>query len=118
MSSVRRAPLNLAELVPALPAVTLPNGIEVQMAPLTARGYELFLAIQRAMGGEGDIDFAFVEKLDEVLAIVLPTATPDDLASLGVRHDLKLAVILSAAGAVDSALDAIKNETAGSEGNG
>ena len=117
MSTVRRVPLNLAELVPELPPVILPNKKEVSMSPLTARGYELFLAVQRAMRGEEDIGMAFVEKVDELLAIVLPTATPDDLASFGVRHDLKLGVILAAAGAVDEALGAIKNETASSEGN-
>lgn len=118
MSAVRRAPLNLAELVPALPPVILPNRKEVEMSPLTARGYELFLAVQRGIRGEEDMGMEFVAKVDELLAIVLPTATKDDLASFGVRHDLKLGVILAAAGAVDDALEAIKNETAGSEGNG
>lgn len=118
MSAVRRAPLNLAELVPPLPQVTLPNGKEYQIAPLTARGYELFLAVQRAMHGEEDIGFEFVAKVDELLAIVIPAATPDDLASFGVRHDLKLAVIMTASGAVDNVLEAIKDETVSSEGNG
>lgn len=118
MSSVRRAPLNLAELVPALPPVILPNHKEVKMSPLTARGYELFLSVQRALRGEEGMDESFVEMVDELLAIVLPTASRDDLASFGVRHDLKLGVILAAAGAVDDALTAMKQETAGSEGNG
>lgn len=88
------------------------------MAPFTARGYELFLSVQRAMNGEEDMGFDFIGKIDELLAIVLPSSTPDDRASFGIRHDLKLAVILAASGAVDEALSAIKDETAGSEGNG
>jgi hypothetical protein len=124
MTGTRRGPLKLADLVPALPMVELLNGKEIQLVPLTARGYELFLSIQEAMRGvemglDTDDAVDMVKKIDEVLGIVLPTATPDDLASFGVRTDIKLGVIMSAAGAVDEVLSSLRAETnTDSSGNG
>lgn len=116
MTGTRRGPLRLADLVPALPMVELLNGKEIQLAPLTARGYELFLSIQETMRGaemglDTDDALDMVKKIDEVLGSVLPTATPDDLASFGVRTDMKLSVIMSAAGAVDEVLASLGQET-------
>jgi hypothetical protein len=118
----RPAPLNLAALAPALPPVILPNGREVAVRPMTARAYELYreltgytAAFQR---GEDVDEGAYLDLVDECLALVLPDATPDDLASLGVRIEFKMAPILMAAGRVDEVMRAMAAQDAGTEGNG
>jgi hypothetical protein len=103
--------MNLASLLPALPPVIIPNGTTHQIMPLTARGYELFKEVRQyqaaANNGELVDDSAYLDIVDELLALVLPTATPDDLASFGFRIEIKLGPILAAAGRVDDVLNAI-----------
>jgi hypothetical protein len=111
--------LNLAALVPTLPSVIIPNGKELQLRPLTAEGYELYrqmrqLTAQVQNGGEVDED-AYVNVIDRLLGVVLPDATDDDLASFGVRYELKMAPILAAAGRVDEVVSALAS--AAPEGN-
>jgi hypothetical protein len=124
--SARSGKINLALMVPALPVVGLPNGKEVQLVALTAEGYELYREIQAIIREEQDAieageepatDVAgFHDMLDRCLAIVLPTATRDDLASLGVRVQVKLAPLMAAAGQVDTVLEALA--ALDPEGNG
>lgn len=59
----------------------------------------------------------FTVVIDELLALVLPDATPDDLASLGDRYELKMAPILAAAGRVDEVLASFSAKEE-AEGNG
>jgi hypothetical protein len=113
--------LNLANLMPALPPVKLPNGTVHQIVPLSAHMYEQFKeirAMQKAIEAGEDIDDAiYVDAVDVLLQAVLPTATPDDLASFGFRVEIKLAPILAAAGRVDDVLYALEAATAGNGGN-
>lgn len=115
----RPAPLNLAALAPALPSVILPNGREIAVRPMTARAYELYremsgytAAFQK---GEDVDETLYLDLVDECLALVMPDATPDDLASLGVRVEFKMAPILMAAGRVDEVMRAMaaQEETVG-----
>ncbi len=119
--------LNLAVLVPALPVVTLPNGKAHQLVPLTARGYELVREAQamvqdeRADMEEGRAPTTDVEHfhtvLDEAVAWLLPSATPDDRASLGLRADMKMAICLTAAGQIDEVVATLNEQDEGTEGN-
>lgn len=114
--------LNLASLVPPLPPVTLPNGKEVQIVHLSAKGYEMYREMQTMIldlqaGFEID-ETHHINLIDNLLALVLPDATPDDLASLGARVELKMAPILVAAGRVDEVLEALEANSGGSQGNG
>lgn len=118
----RRAPLNLAALVPELPAVILPNGKEVQMVPFTAEAYEKFRLVQNMtralMDGENISEMDYYDLLDELVKLVLPAATPDDLASLGARMELKMSIVTAASGKVDEVLEALSAATGKPEGNG
>lgn len=117
----RSKALNLASLVPPLPLVTLPNGKEVQLRHLSAKGYELYREMQSLITDvqqERPVDEQlFTVVIDELLALVLPDATPDDLASLGDRYELKMAPILAAAGRVDEVLASFSAKEE-AEGNG
>lgn len=117
----RRAPLNLAALVPELPAVILPNGKEVQMVPFTAEAYEKFRLVQQLtrelMQGETIDEEEYFDLIDSVVKAVLPSATPDDIASLGARVELKMSVITAASGKVDEVLQALDDVRPKSEGN-
>lgn len=119
--SLRPTPLNLAALVPTLPPVILPNGKEVQLKALTAEGYELYrqmrLMTQQVQHGEAVDEEAYIATIDRLLAAVLPDADADDLASFGVRYELKMAPILAAAGRVDEVLTALSS-AGNTEGNG
>ncbi len=114
MSAVKGkpAPLNLAALVAPLPNVVLPNGVEVAMKPLSADGYERFRRVQQALRDvqQGEpIDEGQTEAdIDACLSLVLPTATAEDLASFGLRIELKLAVLTAASGRVDVVLREIE----------
>jgi len=112
--------MNLASLMPALPPVIIPNGSTHQMVPLTARGYELFKELRQyqdaSNNGERVDELAYLDVVDELLALVLPTASPDDLASFGFRMELKLGPILAAAGRVDDVLNAIAEAEADPNG--
>lgn len=118
---LRRAPLNLAALVPELPAVILPNGKEVQMVPFTAEAYEKFRFIQQMtkliMDGEAVDEEEYYDLLDSVVQLVLPSASADDLASLGARMELKMSIVTAASGKVDEVLKALNDVTQKSEGN-
>lgn len=120
--SRRLAPLNLAAMIPALPEVILPNGKTVQLAPLTAESYKKFVQIQNEMrdameDGASTVDEGiFSSTVDDIFAAVLPGATPDDLASVGVRLEIKLSVIFAAAGAVDATLQRLEEVTPVPEG--
>lgn len=120
--SLRPAPLNLAALVPTLPTVILPNGKEVQLKALTAEGYELYrqmrILTQQVQHGEAVDEEAYIATIDRLLAAVLPDADADDLASFGVRYELKMAPILAAAGRVDEVLTALSSAAGEAEGNG
>lgn len=120
--SLRPAPLNLAALVPTLPSVILPNQKEVQLHALTAEGYELYRQMrgltQQVQNGEDVDEDAYMGVIDRLLALVLPDATPDDLASFGVRFELKMAPILAAAGRVDEVIATLNAAEKASEGNG
>lgn len=118
----RSAPLNLAALVPALPAVVLPNGVERQLHPLSAQAYEMYRQLSsmttQFQAGESVNEDDYMDLIDAILARVLPDATPDDLASFGVRVELKMAPILAAAGRVDEvvrAMQALETSAAGNE---
>jgi hypothetical protein len=112
--------LNLALLMPALPPVILPSGTTHQIMPLTARGYEMFKTLremQRQYEQTNVLDEAvYLQVIDDLLALVLPTATPDDLASLGFRVEVKLAPILAAAGRVDDVLLALEESESAPNG--
>jgi hypothetical protein len=114
--------LNLTTLMPALPPVKLPNGSVHQIVPLTAESYEMFKTLrsfQKAVEAGEDVDEdVYLDMVDAVLAKVLPTATPDDLASFGFRVEVKLAPILAAAGRIDDVLVALSEVQRASEGNG
>jgi hypothetical protein len=116
------APLNLAALVAPLPEVILPNGRTVPMAHLSADGFERFRGIQQMMraadAGEPVDDAHADAEIDACLALALPTATRDDLASFGLRVELKLAVLAAAAGRVDTVLHAVAQAQAAIAGNG
>lgn len=118
----RRAPLNLAALVPELPAVILPNGKEVQMVPFTAEAYEKFRFVQQLtrelIAGDEVDEEEYYDLIDMVVKAVLPSATPDDLASLGARVELKMSIITAASGKVDEVLKALDDARPKSEGNG
>jgi hypothetical protein len=86
---------------------------------MTARAYELYremsgytAAFQK---GEDVDETLYLDLVDECLALVMPDATPDDLASLGVRVEFKMAPILMAAGRVDEVMRAMaaQEETVG-----
>lgn len=119
--SLKPKTLNLALLVPQLPMVRFPSGVEHQLMPLTAESYELWLEVQQLVRSSEEnepIDVSYFHALlDLLLAKVLPTASKDDLASLGTRTEVKLAPCMAAAGQIDSvmaALDALEgNVSAG-----
>lgn len=111
MSSSRRAALNLAAIVPDLPDVVLPNGKTTRMVSFTAHSYEQYRYIQlltrRQMEGEEIDNEEYMDCVDDVLQAVLPDATRDDLAAFGARLDLKLMVLMAAAGSVEETINAI-----------
>lgn len=114
-------PINLAKLVAPLPELILPNGATVAMRPLSADGFERFRRVQQAlrdaMAGR-DIDDTEIEAdIDACLALVLPDATREDLASFGLRTELKLTVLTAAAGRVDAVLHAVAQAVDTVEGN-
>jgi hypothetical protein len=114
------APLNLAALVAPLPPVTLPNGtthalvFTAQAAELWKKIRHVFAALQR---GESIDEFGAEDDIDACLAAVIPTATPDDLASFGTRFGVKLATIGAAAGRVDEVMQLLEAANA-NKGNG
>lgn len=118
---MRPKSLNLASLVPPLPPVTLPNGKEVQIAHLSAKGYEMYREMQTMIldlqAGRDINEDAYITLIDNLLAIVLPDASPDDLASIGARVELKMAPILAAAGRVDEVLEALESAAGALKGN-
>lgn len=105
------APLNLAALVAPLPPVILPNGAEHKLV-YTAAVAEVYKRIRRmqAEAERGDpVDDELAEDLiDQCIALAMPSASPDDLASLGVRIEVKLTILAAAAGAVDEVMHALE----------
>lgn len=119
--ATRRGPLNLAELVPELPEVVLPSKNVVQVVPFTAASYEKYRLLQKmtVAGMQQTASFdedKYLDLLNEVLCLVIPSATPDDLASFGDRVELKLSVLAIAAGRVDEVVQALEAATGRSEG--
>jgi hypothetical protein len=115
------APLNLAALVAPLPPVILPNGTSHQMM-FTAQAAELYKQIRHHVAahlrGEAIDDLEAEAAIDACLAHVLPSATPDDLASLGVRVEWKVTILAAASGRVDEVLHALAAATAGNASGG
>ena len=124
MANRTPSPLNLAALVPSLPPVKFPTGHVVPMVPFTARAYELWRGIMRDINAASDDSASvneddFSSRVDELVALVVPEATPDDLASLGARLEPKLAVVSAAAGAADEVVAALlEAEPKGEESEG
>ncbi|MES2524035.1 MAG: hypothetical protein V4617_15115 [Gemmatimonadota bacterium] len=109
------APLNLAALVAPLPPVILPNESEHALV-FTAHAAQLFRTIRHLIDavnrGETINDLDAEDTVDECLVHVLPTATPDDLASLGTRLELKLSILTAASGQVDAVMHALEEAAA------
>ena len=105
------APLNLAAMVGALPAIILPNG-SAHAPVFTAHAKTQYMAIlhliESLKRGETIDELETSELIDACLASVLPSATPDDLASLGMRTEHKLTVLAAAAGRLDEVLLALE----------
>lgn len=112
MTGTRRAAINLAAIVPDMPDVVMPNGKTTRMAPFTAQAYEQYRYVQlltrRQMEGEEIDNDEYQDCVDDILRAVLPEATRDDLAAFGMRLDLKLMVLMAAAGNVEDTLRAIE----------
>lgn len=112
----KTAPLNLAALVAPLPPIVLPNGTEHQCV-FTAHAATQYKEIRRmlaALHANEAIDEIEAENLiDECVQLVLPTASADDLASLGMRVELKLTILAAASGRVDEVMHALHAASAG-----
>lgn len=110
MAPTPTAPLNLAALVAPLPPVILPNGTSHALV-YTAECAERYKAIRRLIAqverGESIDDLAAEDDIDACLAVMLPTATKDDLASLREQVDVKLTVLAAAAGRLDAVMHAL-----------
>lgn len=121
MTSTRRGTLNLAIMMQPLPPAKLPNGKEIPMVHFTAEAYDLWNEVQDAISDEQagrPVDVpAFRGNLDRLLALCLPEATPDDLATFGARTEAKLAVAMACAGKLDQVIASLQelegNATAG-----
>jgi hypothetical protein len=111
MNTPRRAAINLAAIVPDLPDVVMPNGVTTRMVPFTAQAYEQYRYIQlltrRQMEGDEIDNEEYLDCVDDVLRVVLPDATSDDLGAFGTRLDIKLMVLMAAAGSVEETLNYI-----------
>jgi hypothetical protein len=110
MGSTATAPLNLAALVAPLPPVILPNGTSHALV-FTADAAERYKGIRRLIAAveRGDTvdDLAAEDDIDECLAVMIPTATNEDLASFGARVEVKLTVLAAAAGRLDAVMHAL-----------
>jgi hypothetical protein len=113
--------INLADMLAPLPPVRFPTGAECAVRPFTAEAYELYRALrgrmEKAVQGEGINEDEMQEMLSRLLALVVPDATPDDLASLGERFDAKLVPVMLAAGRVEEVMAAMHDVNAVPEGN-
>lgn len=109
-SAPATTPLNLAALVKPLPPVILPDGSEHPLV-YTAHAAEAYKRVRVFVDllrrGEEIPQLEASDAIDECLTLVLPSATPDHLASFGERTELKLAVIAAAAGRVDAVLQTL-----------
>jgi hypothetical protein len=115
--------INLAAMLAPLPPVRFPTGAECQVRPFTAEAYELFRLLRDKMqglvNGTDEADDAELQALaDRLLRLVVPEATPDDVASLGDRFDAKLVPIMVASGRVEDVLSALTDTGAVTEGKG
>jgi hypothetical protein len=112
MTGTRRAAINLAAIVPDLPDVVMPNGKTTRMVPFTAQAYEQYRYVQlltrRQMEGEEIDNDEYQDCVDDILRVVLPDASRDDLAAFGTRLDLKLMVLMAASGSVEETLKSIE----------
>ena len=104
------APLNLAALVKPLPPVILPDGSEHPML-FSAAAAEAYKHVRQYVDalrrGEPFNELDAEDAIDTCLQLVVPSATPDHLASFGARTELKLAVLAAAAGRLDSVMAAL-----------
>lgn len=112
----KTAPLNLAALVAPLPPVVLPDGSEHQLV-YTAKVAERYKPIRHliaaVMRGEEIDELSAEDDIDECIALTIPTASPDQLASLGARVGVKLSILAAASGRVDEVMHVLHAASAG-----
>jgi hypothetical protein len=118
-STARPASIDLSALVAPLPVLTLVDGSQHQLC-YTAAAAERFKEIRALISafqkGENVDDLVVTSVVDDCLAHVLPTASPDQLAAtFRENHGQKMSVLVAASGRADEALRMLAGKSAAGE---